>query len=165
MITVAPLKAEDIDQICRIDAAEVPSQLQSLMAKPAFAGLGIATSTGLVGFIYGWVVENQGEIMQITIAQDSRRQGYGQALLTSFLAEFDLKTCWLELRADNDAAFSLYRRIGFVEDGQRKGYYQSARNELPPTSAILMQWSLDGLAENEQQHHDGGVKDDKKTAY
>ena len=140
MVTIAPLKADDIDQICRIDSGEVPAQLQSLMAKPAFAGLGISTSAGLVGFIYGWIVENQGEIVQITIAQDSRRQGYGQALLTSFLAEFDLETCWLELRADNDAAFSLYRRIGFVEDGQRKGYYQSAGNDLPPTSAILMQW-------------------------
>ena len=143
MIRIAPLKADDIDQICRIDSHEAPSQLQALMVKPAFAGLGISTPAGLVGFIYGWVVENQGEIVQITIAQDCRRQGYGQALLTSFLAEFDLKTCWLELRADNDAAFSLYRRIGFVEDGQRKGYYQSARNDLPPTSAILMQWSLD----------------------
>ena len=143
MIRIAPLKADDIDQICRIDLQETPSQLQALMVKPAFAGLGISTPAGLVGFIYGWVVENQGEIVQITIAQDCRRQGYGQALLTSFLAEFDLKTCWLELRADHDAAFSLYRRIGFVEDGQRKGYYQSARNDLPPTSAILMQWSLD----------------------
>ena len=165
MVRIEPLKTEDIDQICRIDSHEAPSQLQGLMTKPAFAGLGLLTSAGLVGFIYGWVVENQGEIVQITIAQDSRRQGYGQALLASFLKQFDLKTCWLELRADNDAAFSLYRRIGFVEDGQRKGYYQSARNDLPPTSAILMQWSLDGLAENEQQHHDGGVKDDKKTAY
>ena len=143
MVTIAPLKADDIDQMCRIDADEAPSQLQSLMAKPAFEGLGISTPAGLVGFIYGWVVENQGEIVQITIAQDSRRQGHGQALLTSFLAEFELKTCWLELRADNNAAFSLYRRIGFVEDGQRKGYYQSASNDLPPTSAKLMQWSLD----------------------
>ena len=143
MVTIAPLKVDDIDQMCRIDSHEMSSQVQALMAKPAFAGLGISTPAGLVGFIYGWVVENQGEIVQITIAQDSRRQGYGQALLTSFLAEFDLKTCWLELRADNNAAFSLYQRIGFVEDGHRKGYYQSARNDLPPTSAILMQWSLD----------------------
>ena len=36
MVTIAPLKADDIDQMCRIDADEAPSQLQSLMAKPAF---------------------------------------------------------------------------------------------------------------------------------
>ena len=68
MITIAPLKVDDIDQMYGIDSW-MPSQVQALMAKPAFVGLGISTPAGLVGFIYGWVVENQGEIVQITIAQ------------------------------------------------------------------------------------------------
>lgn len=145
MASIMPLTADEIDAICEIDDGEMPAQIEALMAKPAFAGLGLSlglsTETKLAGFIYGWVFDGQGEIVQITIAEENRRQGHGRTLLTSFLADFDLQQCWLEVRADNDPAISLYQSIGFVEDGQRKGYYQPSSNDLAHTSAILMQWN------------------------
>ena len=141
MISVMPLTADHITAVCQIDSAEQPSVLEAMMAKPAFAGLGIKGGGQWKGFVYGWCFDGHGEIVQITIAQDNRRQGYGRVLMRSFLDHYDLASCWLELRADNMAAFSLYQSIGFVEDGRRKGYYQSATDDGARSSAILMQWN------------------------
>ena len=42
MASIMPLTADDIDAICEIDDGEMPAPLAALMAKPAFAGLGLS---------------------------------------------------------------------------------------------------------------------------
>lgn len=134
------LTPDHIRQICTIDQDEKPTLLAAMMTKPAFQGLGIFDNDYLQGFIYGWSVDGEGEIVQITVAKDYRRQGFGIKLMQSFLQENHLTACYLDVKEDNHAAFSLYQRIGFVEDGERKGYYQSATDDSKSTRAILMQW-------------------------
>ncbi len=47
--------------------------------------------------------------------------------------------CFLELRASNEAAHSLYRKFGFQPDGLRKGYYATACGR---EDAVLMSLAL-----------------------
>jgi len=140
MTMIISLTPSHLPAIGEIDAKESKTTLASMMAKPAFAGLGLEVDDHLLGFIYGWVIDDQGEVIQITVAEDRRQQGFGRRLLAGFIERFDLRSCWLDVKSSNIPALHLYRQFGFVEDGARKGYYQSTDPTATAETAILMQW-------------------------
>ena len=81
---------------------------------------------GFAGLLIG-----AGEAEVLTIAVDPAREGHGlgTVLLTELLREAARRECddvVLEVRADNLRAQELYRRLGFVQIGMRRGYYQPA---------------------------------------
>jgi ribosomal protein S18 acetylase RimI-like enzyme len=49
------------------------------------------------------------------------------------------RTCWLEVRADNAGARTMYERFGFRTRGRRRGYYQPSG-----VDAIVMSVELPG---------------------
>lgn len=91
------------------------------------------------------VIGHDADIQTIAIIPESRGTGLGRRLLSELLSEARAKDAWqvfLEVRADNDAAVSLYRSYGFEELAVRKQYYQPdgvdalvMRLRLAPTSA------------------------------
>jgi len=140
MTMIIPLNPAHLPAIGAIDAKESETTLAAMMATPAFAGLGLEVDDQLMGFIYGWVIDDQGEVIQITVAEDHRQQGFGRRLLAEFIGRFDLRFCWLDVKSSNLPALHLYRQFGFVEDGARKGYYQSTDPDASAETALLMQW-------------------------
>lgn len=85
----------------------------------------------VVGFIVSRCVAPDYEILNLAVSPERRREGVARALL-----EHQLKkggTHFLEVRASNDAAQALYRKLGFEEVGRRAEYY-----DLPDESAIVM---------------------------
>ena len=67
------------------------------------------------------------DIQTIAVAPEMRRRGIARSLMETLLAEaVDRKAhrVFLEVRADNPAAIDMYRDLGFVQTGVRKGYYQ-----------------------------------------
>ena len=64
------------------------------------------------------------------------RRGAAQALLLAFLERHDGEV-FLEVRASNVPAISLYRKLGFVEVGSRPGYYHS-----PVENALVMRSTI-----------------------
>ena len=55
-----------------------------------------------------------------------QRMGYGRklfALLLDRAASLEAKECFLEVRASNYRAISLYRSLGFTQIGERSSYY------------------------------------------
>ncbi len=78
------------------------------------------------------------ELLDIGIAAQHQRRGWGRKLLEAMLAlakDLGRQRVVLEVRASNMAARNLYRGVGFTEIGLRRGYYeaQNARED-----AILM---------------------------
>jgi len=140
MTMLVPLAMSHRPAICALDDNENETALAAMMTKPAFQGLGVEVEDRLIGFIYGWVIDDQGEVIQITVADEHRRRGYGRQLLTGFMEQFELQSCWLDVKSSNIAALQFYRQFGFVEDGARKGYYQSTDHSAPAETALLMQW-------------------------
>jgi ribosomal-protein-alanine N-acetyltransferase len=69
----------------------------------------------------------QGDIQTIAVAPFARGIGLGRGLMHALITQArrrHVAELFLEVRADNPIARSLYESLGFVEIGIRRGYYQ-----------------------------------------
>ena len=69
----------------------------------------------------------QGDIQTIAVARFARGIGLGRGLMHALITQArrrHVAELFLEVRADNPIARSLYESLGFVEIGVRRGYYQ-----------------------------------------
>ena len=69
----------------------------------------------------------EGDIQTIAVAPQARRRGLGRALMLALIGEArnrGAREVFLEVRADNPGAQTLYRALGFEEIGVRPKYYQ-----------------------------------------
>jgi ribosomal-protein-alanine N-acetyltransferase len=69
----------------------------------------------------------QADVLTIAVRSHYWGRGIGSALLAALLGAARDRGCaevFLEVRADNPRAHSLYLRRGFTEIGVRRGYYQ-----------------------------------------
>lgn len=68
-----------------------------------------------------------GDIQTIAVAPHARRHGLGRTLMLAMIAEArrrGAREVFLEVRADNPGAQTLYQQLGFEEIGVRPKYYQ-----------------------------------------
>jgi len=68
-----------------------------------------------------------GDIQTIAVAPHARRRGLGRTLMLAMIAEArrrGAREVFLEVRADNPGAQTLYQQLGFEEIGVRPKYYQ-----------------------------------------
>lgn len=72
-------------------------------------------------------VLDESELLRVAVRPEARRRGLARRLVVYGLEELKAQgvgTCHLEVRADNSAARSLYRDLGFERVGRRRGYYR-----------------------------------------
>lgn len=87
-----------------------------------------------------WVILEEAHITNIAVHPDYRNQGIGEVLLDSLLEkayERGAKEITLEVRVSNLHAQWLYKKVGFVEEGIRKNYYEDNREDA------LIMWKRD----------------------
>lgn len=80
----------------------------------------------VVGYGILSVAAGEAHIMNICIAQDFHRRGYGQKMLNHLLllaGKSNVTITYLEVRPTNKGAISLYYANGFEQIGVRKKYY------------------------------------------
>ncbi len=80
----------------------------------------------LAGFIVVWTIEDEAHIGTVAVDNELRRQGIAQKLITAALQEArerGAEKVFLEVRAGNLPARTLYRKLGFVDFDLRKKYY------------------------------------------
>ena len=80
-----------------------------------------------------------GDIQTIAVAPHARRHGLGRVLMLQLLNEArrrGVSEVFLDVRADNDSAQSLYRSLGFEAISTRKRYYKGG------VDAIVMRLAL-----------------------
>ncbi|MDP2106812.1 MAG: ribosomal protein S18-alanine N-acetyltransferase [Desulfobulbaceae bacterium] len=100
----------------------------------------LSSTTRILGYIFGATILDEAEIRKIAVDREYRRQGLASILLTAvdqFLLASLVKECFLELRASNRIALTLYQKNGFQIVGQRKNYYTT-----PADDAILVKKQL-----------------------
>ncbi len=141
MITVIPMTAEHIpvlaklEKLCFADpwsekALEEELTNPNAVFRVAFKDGEVA---GYVGMIH---VLDEGDICNVAVFDDFRRQGVATALiqhLVDYAVENQLSFITLEVRESNIGARKFYETMGFVNIGMRKNFYDN-----PKEHAILM---------------------------
>ncbi len=92
---------------------------------------------GYIGCIF---VCGEGSITNVAVSPEFRRQGIGNALLSSLIAcarKENIESLFLEVRRSNSSAQALYKKHGFVITGIRRSFYRD-----PTEDAYIMQLSL-----------------------
>ncbi|CAM3641480.1 ribosomal-protein-alanine N-acetyltransferase [Rouxiella silvae] len=97
----------------------------------------------MVGFAIVQTVLDEATLFNIAIDPAFQRQGLGRLLLEELLAQLETRnvfTLWLEVRASNRGAISLYESLGFNEVSVRRNYYPAASGR---EDAIIMALPID----------------------
>lgn len=107
-----------------------PDDFASMIASAGFICDGAVRESGshdVLGFMVSRQVIDEAEVLSIAVADAHRRRGVAAMLLTQHLDRLRLarvRRLFLEVSAENAAARALYARFGFLEVGQRAGYYR-----------------------------------------
>ena len=121
--------------------AELQGSIRSLMLVARVARpLEQPKTDNIAGYIVARLVANELHINNVAVRDEYRRQGIGSALLTRILEEgqgLGAATAFLEVRAGNLLAQTLYRKCGFRSVGRRRGYYSA-----PVEDALIMSAQL-----------------------
>ena len=105
-----------------------PWSTQDFRDCASFAVFLVAEQQGKVaGYVVALDAADEGEILNLAVAEGGRRRGLGRALveaITAALSERGVRQVYLEVRESNAAARALYAGFGFKDVGRRKGYYR-----------------------------------------
>ena len=117
---------ESLQQLASVDPASWVAEVNGAVA----------------GFLIGRSAADEFEILNMAVSRAHRRSGIGSTLLETAL-EFSRTVgsarAYLEVRASNAPAISLYARHGFTECGRRALYYRD-----PVEDAVLLSLRLAG---------------------
>ena len=142
-IVIKPASLKDLDMLNKIEKACFTSeaytraQLAYLLKSPDVISFVARENVETVGFIIG-MTENYakttvGHIVTVDVLPEHRREGAGLQLLDKLENEFareGVKTIYLEVRIDNQAARRLYTKKGYSELESLENYYAKGRHGL-----------------------------------
>lgn len=77
----------------------------------------------LCGYLVSNVMADESELLRIAVLPESRKCGYGRALMDEYIKTTACHRYFLEVRKGNAAARRLYEKIGYKELGLRRAYY------------------------------------------
>ena len=86
----------------------------------------------LAGYVGSQTVMDESDMMNVAVHPDFRKQGIATTLILGLVEELRKKgshCLMLEVRASNENAISVYRKLDFQEVGRRKNYYRIPRED------------------------------------
>jgi len=99
-----------------------------LLASERGLSLRVAEEEGAVcGLMVFRIVADEAEILNLAVDASRRRQGTGSRLIEDVVAACQaagVRKIFLEVRDSNEAGRKFYSRMGFMEAGRRRQYYQ-----------------------------------------
>lgn len=150
-MTIRTATPADLDAIMAIENASFPSDAWSRESMAAeldgdYSHYIVDEDAGVV-IGYAGLRSIRGnadaDIQTIALREARRGEGRGRAMLRALLAEASdrrAREVFLEVRADNPAAWQLYLAEGFVEIGRRPHYYQPDDVDAIVMKVVLSDW-------------------------
>lgn len=133
---VRPMKPEDAYEAACLDQ-EIFTQpwsqqgfLNALTGRNLF--LAAEKDSCIVGYCGMYCAADEGEIVNVAVKKEARREGIGEKMLLLLLEQAKtagIHTVLLEVRVSNQAAIHLYEKLGFEICGLRKAFYEFPRED------------------------------------
>lgn len=162
-VLLRPAVECDLSEISRIERASFAdpwseeSFRRLIGVKPAIFLVAENEPDGAVaGYVAGFSVGEDGEILNVAVAPDHRGHGLAGQMLDAVLIELasrGVRSAFLEVRESNEAARALYASRGFAEIGRRSGYYRR-----PLEDALVLRCVLE-VADGEERRSAGTFAD------
>ena len=124
--------------------AELQGINRPLMLVARIIGLANTRRNSIAGYIVARLTAGELHINNVAVRTEFRGQGIGKELLARTLEQgkkLNATVAFLELRAGNTVAQTLYEKAGFVPVGKRRNYYSD-----PVEDAVTMTARLRGSA-------------------
>lgn len=146
-LNVSAMCLNDLDDVCELERLSFPTPWSKDSFRDELTNNSRATylmvrDEGGAAVAYGgfWLVFDEAHVTNVAVHPAFRRRGIGRrlmiALMCSALAKGALRMT-LEVRVSNCGAQQLYRQLGFVGEGVRRGYYLDTREDA------LVMWVSD----------------------
>lgn len=143
MIKIREMQLDDLEQVMTIEEANfsVPwteTGFFTFLLREDTLFLVAEEGEKILGYCGVVTVQDEGDITNVAVEKNSQNQGIGKKLLEEmFQRTQKAGVCrlFLEVRAGNAAALHLYEKMGFVQMGIRKNYY-----EQPVEDGVVMMW-------------------------
>lgn len=107
---------------------------------------GVFEGEGLAGYAAWRQQADELWLLNLAVQPSSRRHGLGLRLVRAghpLAVARAATSLWLEVRASNAAARTLYERAGFVVAAQRRGYYRPLEDGGAREDAVLMRAAVE----------------------
>lgn len=128
---VAALEAQNFSEPWSANSFIEEIKKESSIYLVAYEGTDLVGVCGLVASF------DEGEVLNVSVKKECRKQGIGLQMLQELLAEGDkrgIKHFTLEVREGNMPARTLYEKLGFVCEGIRPDFYRN------PTENAAIYW-------------------------
>ena len=132
MIEKHVAQVAELEKICFGSAAWSENSIASELKNQLSLWLVALDGETVAGYVGSQTVMDESDMMNVAVHPDCRRQGIAEELinaLTDALREKESRCLTLEVRASNEPAKKLYKKLGFVSVGLRKNYYRNPRED------------------------------------
>ena len=131
-IIIRRMTASDVDGVAAVEAATFPTPwsrdaFASEMKNVAARYLVAEKDGVIIGYAGAWIIIDESHITNIAVAEEARGQGIGKGVtreLMQYASNMGVQYMTLEVRKSNLVAQGLYKKLGFIELGVRKRYYE-----------------------------------------
>jgi ribosomal-protein-alanine acetyltransferase len=144
-----PLRESDVTYVAALEAQIqaapwTPGNFRDALASGYCAS--VAEREGrIVAYGVMMLAPGEAQVLNLSVVPDARREGLGRQLLRRFIADalhFGAEQIFLEVRASNLAAISLYEAEGFTAIGRREWYYPPLAGDAAREDALVMRRPL-----------------------
>ena len=132
-MTIRTLKKADLPTIMAIEQSIhlTPWTRDTFLMcfESQYAGWVAEADDKIIGFIIASIHSDECHILNVCILREYQHQGYGLKLMDQALTHAKKQgagIAYLEVRKSNTKAIALYRKMKFLQVGERKEYYPSA---------------------------------------
>ena len=138
-ITMGLMTAADVDAVHEIEVASFrtpwskESFLHDVEENQCARYMVVREDGKAIAYAGVWFILDEGHITNIAVHPERRGMGYGEMVTRAMIqlaADSGMNWMTLEVRRSNAAAQALYHKLGFIDVGYRKRYYENSEDAL-----------------------------------
>lgn len=134
LMTEADVDAvHEIEELCFKTPWSKESFLREIQENQCARYMVVREDGKAIAYAGVWFIIDEGHITNIAVHPDKRGMGYGEMVTREMIqlaADSGMVWMTLEVRRSNKVAQALYHKLGFIDVGYRKRYYENSEDAL-----------------------------------